>query len=152
MGQVTYRELIVHNLEAENREDAIRKLGAKLYDAGFVKDTYTDAAIAREAVYPTGLQLEHVAIAMPHTDSVHVNRPAVCIARLKNPVTFAHMGDEETKVEAEMLFMMAIQNPDEQIDTLQKVLGVFQQPDVVAAFCNADSEEALFAAAQRYIG
>lgn len=152
MEQVTYRELIVHNLEAENYEDAIRKVGAKLYDAGFVKDTYIAATLGRELEYPTGLQLENVAIAMPHTDAVHVNRPAVCIARLKHPVTFAHMGDPDTKVEAEIMFMMAIQNPDEQIDTLQKVLGVFQNPDVVAAFCNAKSEDELFAAAQKYIG
>lgn len=152
MGQVTYRELIIHDLEAENDEDAIRKVGAKLYNAGFVKDTYIEATVGREVEYPTGLQLENIAIAMPHTDAEHVNRPAVCIARLKKPVTFAHMGDPDTKVEAEIIFMMAILNPDEQIDTLQKVLGVFQQPDVVAAFCNADSEDKLFAAAQKYIG
>ena len=152
MGQVIYRELIVYNLEAENCEDAIRKAGARLYDAGFVKDTYIAAAVERETEYPTGLQLENVAIAMPHTDATHINRPAVCIARLKKSVAFAHMGDPDTKVEAELMLMMAIQNPDEQIDTLQKVLGVFQQPDVAAAFCNADSEDALFAAAREYIG
>ena len=33
-----------------------------------------------------------------------------------------------------MLFMMAIKNPDEQVELLQKVLGVFQQPEVVTAF------------------
>lgn len=33
-----------------------------------------------------------------------------------------------------MLFMMAIQDPDEQVELLQKVLSVFQQPEVVAEF------------------
>ncbi len=60
-------------------------------------------------------------------------RPGVCIAQLKHPVEFEHMGDPDTKVQAEMLFMMAIKNPDEQVELLQKVLGVFQQPEVVAA-------------------
>ena len=62
------------------------------------------------------------------------------------------MGDPDTKVQAEMLFMMAIKNPDEQVELLQKVLGVFQQPEVVAAFRAAKNEDELFEAAQKYIG
>ncbi|MFR8410504.1 MAG: PTS sugar transporter subunit IIA [Butyricicoccus sp.] len=58
----------------------------------------------------------------------------MCIAQLKHSVEFEHMGDPDTKVQAEMLFMMAIKNPDEQVELLQEVLGVFQQPEVVAAF------------------
>ena len=54
------------------------------------------------------------------------------------------MGDPDTKVQAEMLFMMAIKNPDEQVELLQKVLGVFQQPEVVAAFRAAKNEDELF--------
>lgn len=152
MEQATYRNLIMLDVEAKDAEDAIRQVGARLFNAGFVKDTYIDAVVAREKIYPTGLQLESVAVAMPHTDPPHVNRPAVCIAQLKHPVTFAHMGDPDTKVEAELLFMMAILNPDEQVETLQKVLTVFQQPDIVAAFKNAQNEDELFSAAQKYIG
>jgi len=152
MEQATYRELILRDVDAKDYEDAIRQVGAKFFDAGFVKDTYIDAVVKREGVYPTGLQLENIAVAMPHTDPEHVNRPGVCIAQLRHPVTFAHMGDPDTKVEAELLFMMAIQNPDEQVETLQKVLSVFQQPEVVAAFRDAKTEEELFAAAQKYIG
>ncbi|MDY3619174.1 PTS sugar transporter subunit IIA [Agathobaculum sp.] len=152
MEQATFRELIVRNVDAKDAEDAIRQVGQRFLDAGFVKDTYIDAVAAREAVYPTGLQLAEIAVAMPHTDPQHVNRPGVCIAQLAHPVTFAHMGEPEVKVEAEMLFMMAIQNPDEQVELLQKVLSVFQQPEVVAAFRAADSEEKLFEAAQKYIG
>lgn len=51
-----------------------------------------------------------------------------------------------------MLFRMAIKNPDEQVELLQKVLGVFQQPEVVAAFRAAKNEDELFEAAQKYIG
>ena len=51
-----------------------------------------------------------------------------------------------------MLFMMAIQDPDEQVELLQKVLSVFQQPEVVAEFRAAKTDDELFAAAQKYIG
>ena len=128
MEQATFRNLILRDVEAANAEEAIRKVGQRFYDEGFVKDTYIDAVVAREKNYATGLQLADIAVAMPHTDPQHVNRPGVCIAQLKHPVEFEHMGDPDTKVQAEMLFMMAIKNPDEQVELLQKVLGVFQQP------------------------
>ena len=140
MEQATFRNLILRDVEAANAEEAIRKVGQRFYDEGFVKDTYIDAVVAREKNYATGLQLADIAVAMPHTDPQHVNRPGVCIAQLKHPVEFEHMGDPDTKVQAEMLFMM------------QKVLGVFQQPEVVAAFRAAKNEDELFEAAQKYIG
>lgn len=152
MEQATFRELIIRNVGAKNAEDAIRQVGKKFLDAGFVKDTYIDAVVAREVTYPTGLQLADIAVAMPHTDPQHVNRPGVCIAQLAHPVTFAHMGDPDTLVEAEMLFMMTIKDPDEQVELLQKVLSVFQQPEVVAEFRAAKTDDALFETAQKYIG
>ena len=115
MEQATFRNLILRDVEAANAEEAIRKVGQRFYDEGFVKDTYIDAVVAREKNYATGLQLADIAVAMPHTDPQHVNRPGVCIAQLKHPVEFEHMGDPDTKVQAEMLFMMAIKNPDEQV-------------------------------------
>nr|WP_319489869.1 PTS sugar transporter subunit IIA [uncultured Caproiciproducens sp.] len=152
MELATYRELILCDVDAKDCADAIRQVGAKFLAAGFVKDTYIDAVVAREDIFPTGLQLENIAVAMPHTDSQHVNRPGVCIAQLKHPVTFGHMGDPDLKVEAELLFMMAIKDPDEQVETLKKVLSVFQHPDIVAAFRDAKNEEELFVSAQKYIG
>ena len=80
MEQATFRNLILRDVEAANAEEAIRKVGQRFYDEGFVKDTYIDAVVAREKNYATGLQLADIAVAMPHTDPQHVNRPGVCIA------------------------------------------------------------------------
>lgn len=76
MEQATFRNLILRDVEAANAEEAIRKVGQRFYDEGFVKDTYIDAVVAREKNYATGLQLADIAVAMPHTDPQHVNRPA----------------------------------------------------------------------------
>lgn len=150
--QSCHEELIAIGVEAENYEDAIRQVGKLLFDNGYVKDTYVDAVVAREADFPTGLILDGIQIAMPHTAGVHVNTPAVCVAKLAKPVTFSHMGDPDTKVAAELLFMMAIKNPDEQIETLQAVMGVFTNKEAIAALKAADTKEALFETAQKYIG
>lgn len=150
--QACHEELIALNVEAENYEEAIRKVGALLYDNGYVKDTYIDAVVARELDFPTGLILQDINIAMPHTAGVHVNNPAVCVAKLAKPVIFGHMGDPDTKVEAELLFMMAIKSPDEQVETLQNVMGIFTNAEAVAELKAAGDKRTLFEVASKYIG
>lgn len=150
--QSIFKELIATDVEAQNSEEVIRKVGQLFYDNGFVKDTYIDAVAKREKTFPTGLQLDGIAVAMPHTDPPHVNKSGVCVAKLKNPVTFQHMGAEEISVQAEIIFMMAIQNPDEHMETLQKVLKVFQNVEIVQEFKNAKDKEELYEVALKYIG
>lgn len=150
--QAIHEELIVYGVDAKDAEDAIRQVGKHLLDGGYVKDTYIDAVAAREVEYPTGLQLKAMGVAMPHTAGVHVNTPAVCVAKLAHPITFSHMGDPDTKVQAEVLFMMAIKDPDAQLDTLQKVMGVFTNEAAVAEFQAAGDKDSLYKVAQTYIG
>lgn len=149
--QTIFPELILTDVDADSAEDAIRKVGQHFLEQGFVKDSYIDAAVKREGVFPTGLQLQNLGIAMPHTDPEHVNKPGVCIAQLKKPVTFSHMGEPETKVEAEILFMMAVLDPNEQVHTLQSVLNVFQKPELAGQFKNAADKETLYEVAKKYI-
>lgn len=62
------------------------------------------------------------------------------------------MGEEERTVEAELIFMMAILSPDEHMDTLQKVLKVFQNAEIAKEFKNAKDTDELYKAAMKYIG
>ena len=151
MGNIR-EDLIVFGVKAENAEEAIRAVGANLIKGGYVKDSYLPAVIEREAEYPTGLQLRTIGVAMPHTAGVHVNMPAICVAKLEKPVEFGHMGDPDTKVQAELLFMMAIKNPDEQLDMLKKVMSVFTNDEAVEKLSAAASQDALYEAAKAYIG
>ena len=150
--QAVHRELVVYDLEASSAEEAIRVLGGRLFDGGYVRDTYTDAVVARERDYPTGLQLKTVGIAMPHTTGAHVIIPAVCVARLRQPIEFSHMGDGSIKVQAEMLFMMAIKDPNDQLKTLQSMMAVFGDDEALGALLSARDEDELYQEAKVYIG
>ncbi|MBR4462874.1 MAG: PTS sugar transporter subunit IIA [Erysipelotrichaceae bacterium] len=152
MEQAIYRELIMTGVDAKDSEDAIRQVGQLFLKNGFVKDTYIDAVVAREKVFATGLELNGISIAMPHTDIIHVNKPGVTVAKLSHPVEFEHMGEPGRKVQAEMLFMMAITNPEDQIGTIMRVLGAFQNKDAMEAFKKAETEDEIYAAAMQYIG
>ncbi len=136
--------LVITDVDVDNYTEAIRLVGKKLFDNGYVKDSYVDAVIEREASFPTGLKLDGIEIAMPHVSGVHVIKPAVCVAKLLKPVLFSHMGEPETKVYAELLFMMAIKNSDEQIDTLKAVMNIFTNKDVIVKLKNCTTEEELY--------
>jgi len=151
MGAIN-ENLIIYGVNAENAEDAITQVGALLLGGGYVKETYIPAVAARESEYPTGLQLKNIGVAMPHTSGIHVITPAVCVAKLSKPVEFGHMGDPDTKVQAELLFLMAIKNPDEQLETLQKVMGVFTNDEAIKKISNAANKMELYEAAKAYIG
>lgn len=151
MEQAVFEELVFMDVEAGDAKELIRKIGAELEKNGYVKDTYVEAVVGREDEYPTGLQLADMAVAMPHTTGSHVNKPAVAVAKLKKPVTFAHMGDPDTKVEAEMVFMMAILDSSKQLELLQKVMKIFTNKEAMAELKAAETKQALFELAQKHV-
>ena len=62
-------KLIFIDVEAKDREEAIGKMAKELYKKGYVKESYINAILDREKVFPTGLPTEEVGVAIPHTDS-----------------------------------------------------------------------------------
>lgn len=151
MEQAIYQELIFMDVDADCAESVIRTLGAAFEAHGFVKDSYVEAVFAREGEYPTGLQLQGIGVAMPHTTGSHVIKPAVGVAKLKQPVTFYHMGMDDVPVQAEIVFMMAILDPEKQIDLLKKMTKIFTNNEAMQAFKTAKDKDALLAVAQTYI-
>lgn len=119
-------KLILVNESVENKQDIIKKLGQLLFDQGFVKDTYIQAVLDREIVYPTGLKARVTGVAVPHTDTEHVINPAVAIATLKKPVVFNGMGAPETEVHVSIVLMLAIHDPKEVVNVLRKVIFVIE--------------------------
>ena len=119
-------EIVLLDLEAETDMEAIDKLASHLHAKGIVKESYIPAVKQREVDFCTGLAFEAMGVALPHTDSIHVNQQAIAIGILKKPVTFHHMGMPDVDVEVELMFMLAIQKPDAQIAFLGKMMEVFQ--------------------------
>lgn len=119
-------ELIALNVVKETKEDVITLLAQRLKQQGYVKDSFLDAILAREQVYPTGLPLKSFGVAIPHTDVIHVEKPSMAVAVLQNPVRFQMMGNPETDVMAEIVFVLAVKDPNEQIVMLERLMNLFQ--------------------------
>ncbi len=133
-------EAIVLGVDTDSREAVIRLLAEKLQAAGYVKDSFADAVLAREASMPTGLPLGHaVNVAVPHTDPEHVLKPGIALATLKKPVAFANMEDPDEPVEVGLVFLMALNDKDRQIEMLQEIMATIQSEEAIAGLMQASS-------------
>ncbi len=138
--QIISSNLIFKEIEVSNNEDALKFLGQRLFDKQYVKESYIEAVIAREKKYATGLPTEIYGVAIPHTDIVHVNEPGIAIGILNKPVKFIMMGTEDTEIDVKVVFMLAVKEPKEQLQLLEKLMTVFQDKSMLNNIVNLNEE------------
>lgn len=138
------KELIKVGLDAADEEDALRQMSAEFVALGVAKDSFPEALLERERVYPTGLPAIAFDIAIPHCASENVNETSMGVAVLAHPVEFLQMGSPEIILHPEILFMLAIKDPKKQIETLQKIMGVIQNADLLNAIKKAQSADEVY--------
>jgi PTS system galactitol-specific IIA component len=135
-------QAIALGVEARQSEDVIRLLAGKLETLGYVKPSYADAVVRREAAMPTGLPLgQTINVAIPHTDPEHVIKPGVALGVLSAPVDFANMEEPDEAVPVGVVFLLAINDKDKQIDMLQEIMEAIQNPAALESLAKASTAE-----------
>jgi galactitol PTS system EIIA component len=122
-------DLIFLNYEAKDRQELLENLFKELQKRGYVKNSYLQGILNREKIFPTGLNTDGVKVAVPHTDAIHVNKPVIVVAKLKDPVIFKEMGNSANDVRVQLVFMLAIKNPDIQVKTLSNLMSIFSDKE-----------------------
>lgn len=129
-GQIE-REAIAIKVDAASSEEVIRLLAGRLEKLGYVRPSFADAVLAREARMPTGLPMGRDSnVAVPHTDPEHVVKPGIALATLARPVNFANMEDPDEAVPVGLVFMLALNDKDRQIEMLQQIMLTIQNEDL----------------------
>ena len=131
-------ELIIPGLEAKSSDDIFEALGGKLVKQGYCKESYVQALKDREAEFPTGINTGEKGVAIPHTDVSHVNKKGIAIATLKQPVEFVEMGTDDEYVNAQVVFMLAVDEKGH-LELLQAILAVLQDQEVLKKLIEATS-------------
>ena len=132
-------ELVVIGLKATNRDRAIETLAKLMLDNDCVEESFLNAVLEREKVFPTGLATTPFGVALPHTDCEHVKRTRIAVGVLSNPVEFHAMDDPDATIEVKLIFLMAIRESEALINILQKLAEVFQTPEVLDRISAASS-------------
>jgi len=113
-----------------SNEDALRQIADHLFRKGYVAHTYADALVQRERSYPTGIQLPSgLNIALPHADAQHVNRQALVIGVPDRPIQFHLMEDASKVLDAHLILLLVIKNPDGYVKFLANLTLLFQRPE-----------------------
>jgi PTS system fructose-specific IIA component len=84
---ITTADIVIIDLQASSKEDAVRSLAERLLAAGRLTglDEYLAAVAAREEHFPTGIE---GGIAIPHAQSDLVTIPSVAVATSSAGVDF----------------------------------------------------------------
>ena len=116
-------KVIVQDIDASSKEEALLLSANALKEKGYVKDSFYDACIEREKVYPTGVP-SVVPVAIPHTDAEHVIEKAICISRLSKPIAFHSMENVESEINVEYIFNLAIKEGKDQMKMLKAIMKI----------------------------
>ena len=122
-------KLIAFDLQAEDAKEVIALLAGKMHAQGLVSAEYGAQTWAREMIHPTGLPTKPFCIAFPHADAEGVNRSALGVAVMRQPVIFQNMADPDEGLDVMLVFMLANRDPEEQIQTLRNLAMLFGQPE-----------------------
>lgn len=139
------REVITFQQSFTGRDETLRELANRLVAAGVVRDSYPEAILAREAIYPTGLDLGGVGVAIPHTDAEHVITPQLAFMSLSSPVEFYEMGSEDSPIAVAIIIMLALPKAEDQVPMLQKLVGMFEDEQKIARLQAAASTDEVVA-------
>lgn len=138
------------NIDTQDKAAALKSLSDLFLANGFTKESYYQAVLAREEVFPTGLPTETVGVAIPHTDTIHVNRPGIAIGVLKDTIKFGMMGYPEEEVDVKILFMLAIKDPEMQIKLLQDLTELFSDAALMDTVATSRDPETIVALVQKF--
>jgi len=144
VSATTFQLEFFNPVEGDNnsREKILEDMARFIFKKGYVKDTFINAVLEREKVFPTGLQTKDINVALPHADAEHVIKPAIVISILKKPIIFNAMGESDKEIPVKIIFMLALNKPHDQLLMLQQLMNLFQKEGSLEKIIEAEDYSA----------
>ena len=135
-------QLVKMKVAVSTKYEALDILSNCLLSHHKVSSSFAQAIKRREDEFPTGLMLENIGVAIPHTDVEHVVEQSMAIGILEEPVDFTIMGTENDLVKVKVIFMLALKEPHTQLEFLQTLVQIFQDDSKILKLleCQSPSE------------
>lgn len=152
IDEVLREDCIIENLKAKTKEEALAAMCGVLLEKGYVKDSFPQAILERERLYPSGLPMEGHKIAIPHTDAEHVNESVILFARLEEPVEFSSMGDPDEKIPVRLISMFALKEKKEIGFLLDVLITAYSDNDTLETVLRASSAKEIYDLLYKAVG
>jgi len=128
----------------KNQEEAFDILASQLLEVDCVTEDYLQNIIKREEAFSTGLLVNGVGIAIPHTDSQYVKTSQIAFLSTDEPIDFFEMGTNDKVVKVRLIFMLALKKADEQLETLQKLVEMIQKEEILQKLLTCTNQNEFF--------
>ena len=125
---------------ANSSEEAITLCGEALHKAGVVGEDFSSACVEREKNFPTGLPTE-IPTAIPHAKVEGIKENAICLLKLESPVVFRRLDDDTEQVDTDLIFNLAIKDPNEHLQVLQRMMEFLNNKEVLLECKELSNEE-----------
>jgi PTS system galactitol-specific IIA component len=123
LNAILSEDLVFIQKDFSSAREVITFLSEQLLEKSYVKDDFLNAVLEREKKFPTGLYLDALNVAIPHTDTQYVLKSAIAIAILKKPVQFKKMDDPSKEIPVYLVFLIAIDGSGEYVKFLSKLVS-----------------------------
>ena len=141
--------LIFLNLKAEDNKEVLQIMGDAMIREEYGDQGFTEALLKREKDYPTGLDVDGIGVAIPHTDAEHVKKEGISIAVLDRPVEFDAMGEENCQIPVKIVIMFTVAVKNKHIDRLLQILALIKDEKILQGLLEAESKEDIKTAIQK---
>ncbi len=106
------------------RTGLLTLLANSLYEDGLVKKSFLKGVLDREAIYPTGIDMETHSIAIPHTEFEHVIQTGFAVAINHAGVEFHRTDEPDKVVKPAIVVLMAIDPSCEKVAVIQSLFAL----------------------------
>jgi PTS system mannitol-specific IIC component len=124
-------------LDSVSYQDAIKDIGKKLLELGYIKEEYTDAMLEREAMFSTYIG-NHVAI--PHgtiEQQVHVINPGIVIFQYPQGVEFQNGGVAN-------LVIGIASKPDTHMNIVSYIADIIEDEELIDHLYTTDNSDEIY--------
>lgn len=126
LEQFLKRDLIWIKAPCKKPQDIFEMVALKAREGNRVTENFLEKILERERVFPTGLQLDGYAVAIPHTDPECVNEQFIAVITSDEGILFNRMDDPNEEVIANAIFMLGLNEPHNQLEVLQQLVAILQ--------------------------
>ena len=68
-----------------------------------------------------------------------IKKSAIIVTKLKNPVNFTLMGSDTDQVPVDIVFTLAVDGGEHQLEILQKLVSMFSEPESMKKIAKANT-------------
>lgn len=143
LEQYVKEELTFLNWNVSNRNDLFKKASEIFCQKGYVDNQFYSFLCEREDEYPTGLQLDTHAVAIPHGNPERIKQPFISAVTLNQPIIMNKMEDPEEEIEVDLFFILGLSEGAQHLEILKQLMGLIQQESFIQEIKNVNSSKEL---------